>query len=456
MAALSIGPLPVPELIAKKRDGFALSTAEIAALIARYATGELPEEQMSALAMAIFFRGLSDEETAAWTEAMLRSGEILDFRDIGRPVVDKHSTGGVGDKVSLVLAPIAAACGLTVPMVSGRGLGHTGGTLDKLEAIPGFSCDLSPERFREVLKDVGCAIIGASPQIAPADKRLYALRDVTATVPSTPLIVGSIMSKKLAEGLDALILDVKVGKAAFMTTIEAARELADRMIAVGERMGVRTRAVLTRMEEPLGVMIGNNNEVREAMSCLSGRGDSALTALSLEQAAAMVALGLGVTDDEARAMTTRALESGAALERFERMVAAQGGDLAALPEPLGEVTLTADREGFVGDIDGLAIAKALVRLGAGRQRAGDAIDPLVGVRIESRVGETVAVGTPLMTVFQGARELPAHELVALSAAVSIRDEAPPSRPLVLEWRGDAGARASQKACRSQAARDPGK
>ncbi|HRE89405.1 MAG TPA: thymidine phosphorylase, partial [Myxococcota bacterium] len=304
---MSIGPLPVPELIARKRDGFALSSSEIGALIARYAAGDLPEEQMSALAMAILFRGLSDEETAAWTEAMLRSGEILDFRDIGRPVVDKHSTGGVGDKVSLILAPLAAACGLTVPMVSGRGLGHTGGTLDKLEAIPGFSCELSPERFREVLRDVGCAIIGASPQIAPADKRLYALRDVTATVPSTPLIVGSIMSKKLAEGLDALVLDVKVGHAAFMTTIEAARELADRMIAVGERMGVRTRAVLTRMEEPLGVMIGNNNEVREAIACLTGRGDAALTELTLQQAKAMVALGLGVSEPEARARVEAAL-----------------------------------------------------------------------------------------------------------------------------------------------------
>lgn len=435
MAASSGAPLPVPELIAKKRDGHALSTAEIAALIARYATGELPEEQMSALAMAIFFRGLSDEETAAWTEAMLRSGEILDFREFGRPVVDKHSTGGVGDKVSLILAPIAAACGLTVPMVSGRGLGHTGGTLDKLEAIPGFSTDLTPAKFREVLREVGCAIIGASPQIAPADKRLYALRDVTGTVPSTPLIVGSIMSKKLAEGLDALVLDVKVGSAAFMTTIEAARELADRMIAVGERMGVRTRAILTRMEEPLGVMIGNNNEVREALACLSGRGDPALTALSLDQASAMVALGLGVSDDEARARVGRAFESGAALDRFERMVAAQGGDLTSLPEPLGEVSLRADRDGFVREIDGLAIAKTLVRLGAGRQRAGDTIDPLVGVRIDALVGQPVRAGTPIMTVFKGSRDLPEHELGVLSSAVSIGDEALAERPLGLEWRG---------------------
>lgn len=434
-SGFSAVPLPVPELIAKKRDGHALSTADIAALIARYATGELPEEQMSALAMAIYFRGLSDEETAAWTEAMLRSGEILDFRDIGRPVVDKHSTGGVGDKVSLVLAPIAAACGLTVPMVSGRGLGHTGGTLDKLEAIPGFSTDLSPAKFREVLREVGCAIIGASPQIAPADKRLYALRDVTGTVPSTPLIVGSIMSKKLAEGLDALVLDVKVGSAAFMTTIEAARELADRMIAVGERMGVRTRAVLTRMEEPLGVMIGNNNEVREALDCLSGRGDPALTALTLDQASAMVALGLGVSDDEARARAMDAMKSSAALARFERMVAAQGGDLASLPEPLGEVSLRADRGGFVREIDGLAIAKTLVRLGAGRQRAGDTIDPLVGVRLDALVGQPVGAGAPIMTVFKGARDLPRHELEALSASVSIGDEALPARPLVLEWRG---------------------
>lgn len=438
--------LPVPELIAQKRDGRALSNAQIAALIDAYARGHLPEEQMSALAMAIYFRGLSDEETAAWTEAMLRSGEILDFhslgrpglpgehRDIGRPVVDKHSTGGVGDKVSLILAPLAAACGLTVPMVSGRGLGHTGGTLDKLEAIPGFSCELTPARFREVLAEVGCAITGASPKIAPADKRLYALRDVTGTVASIPLIVGSIMSKKLAEGLDALVLDVKVGKAAFMTTIEAARELADRMIAVGERMGVRTRAVLTRMEEPLGQMIGNANEVSEALACLEGHGDLALTALSIDQTVAMVAMGLALPENEARRRVQEALDSGEGHRRFVRMIEAQGGDLAGLPNPREELVLAAGRDGFVGAIDGLAIAQALVRLGAGRQKAGDPIDVRVGVKIDAPIGTSVCPSSPLMTVLMGERDIPADELEALRAAFTLSDAPTEASPLVLEWR----------------------
>ncbi len=425
---------PVPEIIAKKRDGHRLSDDDIRGLVSRYAAGALPEEQMAALAMAIYFRGLDDGETATWTEAMLRSGEILDFRDIGRPVVDKHSTGGVGDKVSLVLAPIAAACGLTVPMVSGRGLGHTGGTLDKLEAIPGFSADLSPTRFREVLRDVGCAIIGASATIAPADKRLYALRDVTGTVASIPLIVGSIMSKKLAEGLDALVLDVKVGRAAFMTTHAAAVDLADRMIAVGERMGVRTRAVLTRMEEPLGCMIGNVNEVREAIDCLENQGDPTLTELCISQAAAMIAMGHGIADAEARRRAEDTLTSGAALERFERMVTAQGGDLKNLPEPTGEVVLRAGVDGYVSEIDGLAIAVALVRLGAGRQRAGDTIDPLVGVRIDAAVGTSVCPGAPLATLMLGANPAPPHELDALRQAFTIADAAPETNPLILEWR----------------------
>ena len=436
----SRGAFAVPELIAKKRDGLGLSDEEIRGLVSRYATGDLPDEQMAALAMAIFFRGLDDRETATWTEAMLRSGEILDFRDIGRPVVDKHSTGGVGDKVSLVLAPIAAACGLTVPMVSGRGLGHTGGTLDKLEAIPGFSADLSPARFREVLRDVGCAIIGASAAIAPADKRLYALRDVTGTVASIPLIVGSIMSKKLAEGLDALVLDVKVGRAAFMTTREAAVDLADRMIAVGERMGVRTRAVLTRMEEPLGQMVGNINEVREAIECLEGHGDPTLTELCLSQAAAMIALGHGIADTEARRRAEEALTSGAALERFARMVTAQGGDLSDLPTPTSEVVLRAGGDGYVSDIDGLGIALALVRLGAGRQRSSDTIDPLVGLRVDAPVGTSVCPGAPLATVFLGATPAPQHELDLLRSAFTLTDEAAASRPLIplmpliLEWR----------------------
>ncbi len=424
----------VPELIAMKRDGHRLSNEAISFLIGRYGRGELPDEQMSALAMAIYFRGLDDEETATWTESMLRSGETLDFRDIGRPVVDKHSTGGVGDKVSLVLAPLAAACGLTVPMVSGRGLGHTGGTIDKLEAVPGFSADLSPDTFRKVLADVGTAIIGATKNIAPADKRLYALRDVTGTVPSIPMIVASIMSKKLAEGLDALVLDVKVGRAAFMPTLEAARELADRMIAVGKRMGVQTRAVLTRMEEPLGRMVGNACEIEESIACLEGHGPEALTELCLEQAAAMVELGKGISKIEARAEVDRALTSGHARDVFERMVHAQGGKLTALPKPKSEITLRAGGDGYVSAIDGLAIAQALVRLGAGRQKASDSIDPRIGLRLDAPIGHSVCPEAPLATLFLGDRAVPERELEALREAFRLTEDPPSVSPLVLEWR----------------------
>ena len=424
--------LHVPSVIAKKRDGQALDDAEIRELIARYGKGELPDEQMSALAMAVYFRGLGDRETATWTEAMLRSGKVLDMHHLGRPVVDKHSTGGVGDKVSLVLAPIAAASGLTVPMVSGRGLGHTGGTIDKLEAIPGFSADLSAPAFERVLAEVGCAIIGATSDIAPADKRLYALRDVTGTVASIPLIVASIMSKKLAEGLDALVLDVKVGRAAFMPTLEAARELARRMIAVGEAMGVRTAALLTRMEEPLGLMVGNACEVEESVACLEGHGPADLVDLSVEQAAMMIALGHRKPLDDARRDARAALESGRAREVFERMVAAQGGRLADLPRPRGETVLRADRDGWVSAIDGLAIARTLVKLGAGRQVASDAIDPRVGLRVEAPRGASVCPGAPLATVMHGDRDPDPGYLAALAAAFTLGDEPPFEAPAVIE------------------------
>ncbi|MCC6621375.1 MAG: thymidine phosphorylase [Deltaproteobacteria bacterium] len=423
----------VPELIVAKRDGHALSDAHIRALVAAYAAGDLPDAQMAALAMAIYFRGLDDRETATWTEAMLRSGRVLDLGDLGKPIVDKHSTGGVGDKVSLVLAPIAAAAGLLVPMVSGRGLGHTGGTIDKLEAIPGFRADLSEAELRRVLADVGCAIVGATSDIAPADKRLYALRDVTATVPSIPLIVSSIMSKKLAEGLSALLLDVKVGRAAFMPTLGAARELARGMIAVGERMGVRTRALITRMDEPLGIMVGNADEVREAIACLEGHGDPTLTDLSVEQAAEMIAMGLGVDLDGARVRARAALDSGRAREIFGKMVRTQGGDLSRLPEPPGETVVRADRDGHVVAIDGLEVALALVGLGAGRQRAGDPIDPTVGLRIEAHVGASVCPGAPLFTVRHGAAGAPdPRALARLRAAWTLADEPAARAPLVVE------------------------
>ncbi|MFO0748931.1 MAG: thymidine phosphorylase [Myxococcota bacterium] len=424
-----------PEVIARKRDGLALGDDDIRGIIAAYASGALAEEQMAALAMAIYFRGLDDRETATWTEAMLRSGRVLDFGHHGKPVVDKHSTGGVGDKVSLVLAPIAAAAGLLVPMVSGRGLGHTGGTIDKLESIPGFRADLDLAGFDKVLDQVGCAIIGATADIAPADKRLYALRDVTATVSSIPLIVSSIMSKKLAEGLSALFLDVKVGRAAFMPTVAAATELAQRMIAVGLRMGVRTRAMLTRMEEPLGAMVGSANEVREAVACLEGHGDRALTDLCLAQAAEM-ALGHGLALDDALVRARAELDSGRAREVFGKMVAAQGGDLDALPEPPGETVVRADRDGFVTGIDGLEVALALVGLGAGRKKAGDPIDPTVGVRVEAPRGASVCPSAPLVTVFHGlgagsGRAPDGLAIARLRAAWQLGDEPPDAAALVL-------------------------
>jgi len=423
---MSPSSVHVPSVIAKKRDGHRLDAGEIRALIDAYGKGDLPEEQMSALAMAVYFRGLDDEETAAWTEAMLRSGEVLDLHALGRPVVDKHSTGGVGDKVSLVLAPLAAACGLTVPMVSGRGLGHTGGTIDKLEAIPGFSADLDAETFTRVLKDVGCAIIGATATIAPADRRLYALRDVTATVPSIPLIVASIMSKKLAEGLDGLVLDVKVGRAAFMTTLADARELARRMIATGRAMGVRTAAMLTRMEEPLGLTVGNACEVEEAIDILEGRGPDELTSLCLEQTALMVHLGLDTPIDEARRQVRQALDSGQARLVFGRMVQAQGGDLDALPRPREERVLRAARRGFVAAIDGYAIATTLVKMGAGRQKAGDPIDPRIGLRLIATRGDAIEVGDPLAMVLVGDRPVLDEHLDALAAAYEIADAVPPA------------------------------
>ena len=434
MAEASVAPhvLHVPSVIARKRDGLTLSDADIREFIGRYGRGELPDEQMSALAMAVYFKGLDDRETATWTEAMLRSGEVMDVRHLGRPVVDKHSTGGVGDKVSLVLAPIAAACGLTVPMVSGRGLGHTGGTIDKLEAIPGFSADLSADSFERVLREVGCAIIGATKSIAPADKRLYALRDVTGTVASIPLIVASIMSKKLAEGLDALVLDVKVGRAAFMPTLAAARELARRMIAVGERMGVRTSAILTRMEEPLGHMIGNACEVEESLACLEGSGPAELVALCLEQAATMVARGHRIDLDEARARARDALDSGRARGVFGRMITAQGGNLKDLPKPRGESVLRAPADGYVSAIDGLRIAQTLVKMGAGRQVASDTIDPRIGVRLEALRGDNVCPGAPLATVFHGDKDPQPEHLAALAAAFTLSDSAPAHEPLILE------------------------
>ena len=423
----------IVEIIAAKRDGAILTEEEIRWVIAEFAADRLPTYQMSALAMAIFFRGMNAQETGIWTDAMLRSGRVLDLSDLGSGRVDKHSTGGVGDKISLPLAPAAAACGVIVPMVSGRGLGHTGGTLDKLEAIPGFRVDLSVERFRELLRDTGCAMIGQTADIAPADKRLYALRDVTATVESIPLITSSIMSKKLAEGIEGLVLDVKVGRAAFMKTVDDARRLAEAMVAVGEAMGKRVVAYLTRMEEPLGRMVGNACEVQESIDVLRGGGPTEIVELVATLGGAMVELAHGVSHAEGEARIRASLQDGSAYAKWERMVGAQGGDLNALPSSKGETPIPALADGFVGGIDGLEVGLCGVALGAGRVRSDQAIDPLVGIRIDAARGREVKAGEALATVLHGATGPPSDALVSrIRSAFTLEDAPTAPRPLILE------------------------
>ncbi|MDO8836417.1 MAG: thymidine phosphorylase, partial [Vicinamibacterales bacterium] len=359
------------DVIRKKRDGKALDRQEIDGFVAGTTDGSWPDYQISALLMAIVLRGMSDEETAWLTEAMARSGSRFDLSALRGAKVDKHSTGGVGDKTSLILAPLAAACGVIVPMMSGRGLGHTGGTLDKLEAIPGFRVDLSASDIVKALADVGCVIVGQTRDVAPADRRLYRLRDVTATVESIPLITASIMSKKLAEGTDALILDVKVGRGAFMKSEDEARQLARAMVQAGHLAGVRTEALLTRMDAPLGRAVGNALEVIEAIETLRGQGPRDLTLLSVLLAARMVhAAGLAADHADAERQVRTALESGAGLERFRRMVARQGGDPGVVDEPArlplaqGRELIRAPRAGYVTGLDAMAVGRAAAALGA--------------------------------------------------------------------------------------------
>ncbi|HEX2571512.1 MAG TPA: thymidine phosphorylase [Polyangia bacterium] len=395
------------ELIRRKRDGGTLAPEEIRELIAAYTRGELPDYQASALLMAIYFRGLEAHELDAWTDAMLHSGEVLDLSSLPGVKVDKHSTGGVGDMISLALAPLAAACGAVVPMISGRGLGHTGGTLDKLEAIPGMRVDLSVDRFRAQLGGIGVAMIGQTERLAPADRRLYALRDVTGTVESIPLIASSIMSKKLASGIDALVLDVKVGSGAFMKTRERARELAATMCAIGRAAGKRVTAFLTDMDQPLGRWIGNAHEVREAIAQLRGQGEPDIRELVLTLTAEMLVLAhLAGDAAAARQRLERAIADGSALARFAAMVEAQGGsarsvfeeELPMAPDHL-EVVAPAERGGgVVQAIDAEAIGMAALALGAGRLRKEDSIDPAVGLWLHKKVGETVEPGEPLVRI----------------------------------------------------------
>ncbi|MBI4540635.1 MAG: thymidine phosphorylase [Gemmatimonadetes bacterium] len=424
-------------IIERKRDGVELESSEIEGFFRGYLAGSVDDCQVAAFLMAVFFRGLSAGELDALVEVMLRSGTVLDRWDVPGPTVDKHSTGGVGDKVSLVLAPLGAALGLRVPMMSGRGLGHTGGTLDKLEAIPGFRTDLSLAEFRAVLERVGCAMISQTREIAPLDGRLYALRHATGTVPSIPLIAASIMSKKLAEGLDALVLDVKRGSGAFIPEEGRALELARIMVAIGERRGLRTVALLTAMDCPLGRAVGNALEAREAMQCLGGQGPEDLRTLVLALAAEML-LAVGVADSRAAAAAAaaRALDDGSAREKCAELVAAQGGDPRVVKDPallpVGPETAAfrAPRDGVVRCVCPERLGSGVVELGGGRVRPGERIDPRVGFTLEVRPGTPVRGRQVMATAYAGSASGAARGLKILQEAIEVGDEVK-GRPLPL-------------------------
>jgi pyrimidine-nucleoside phosphorylase len=414
------------DLIRRKRDGGALSEVEIAAFVRGATTGAWPDYQVAAMLMAIVLRGMTLDEGAALTDAMVRSGVRLDWSDVAACPVDKHSTGGVGDKTSLVLAPLAAACGAVVPMMSGRGLGHTGGTLDKLEAIPGFRVHLTEDDMRRVVGTTGCALIGQTDRIAPADRVLYALRDVTATVESVPLIAASILSKKIAEGIGALVVDVKVGRGAFMKTETSARELADWLTAIASRHGVRTETHLSAMDAPLGRAVGNANEVIEAIETLKGRGPRDVEDLSVTLAAKMLALARLEPDEAAAEHRVReALDSGEGLERFRAIVAAQGGDVrvvddyARLPAPARRASWPAPKSGVVQAIDAERVGQAAVVLGAGRDRVDGAIDPGAGIEVTAPIGTSVRAGEPVLICGAADESRLAAGLAQLDGAVTI-------------------------------------
>jgi pyrimidine-nucleoside phosphorylase len=426
------------DIIQAKRDGRALTTAEIRFFVDGVTAGTLPDYQASSLLMAIFLRGMTTEETASLTDAMVHSGVRVDLSDISGVKVDKHSTGGVGDKTSLILAPLAAACGVPVPMMSGRGLGHTGGTLDKLESIPGFRVNLSLDEMKAALSKTGCAMIGQTAQIAPADKKLYALRDVTGTVESIPLISASIMSKKIAEGIDALVLDVKTGSGAFMKTEADSRLLAESLVAIGNASGVRTEAIITAMEAPLGRAVGNALEVVECVEVLKGNGPQDLIDVSVELTARMLVLGR-VADDlpAARQQVQRAIASGAGLDRFRQIIEMQSGDpkvvddYGRLPHVSDRWNVVASRDGFVTALNAELVGRASVVLGAGRDRVEDPVDPAVGVMLIARPGDAVRAGDPVLELhFRDSARLEAAKRLA-SQAITIGDETPAKGRLIV-------------------------
>ena len=416
-----------PTVIRTKRDGGRLSDAAIDWVIDAYTNGRVADEQMAALLMAIVWRGMDRGEIARWTAAVLASGEVMDFSDLPSATVDKHSTGGVGDKTTLALVPIVAACGAAVPKASGRGLGHTGGTLDKLESIAGFTAEISNQRVRQQLCDIGAAIFAAG-QLATADKKLYALRDITATVESLPLIASSVMSKKLAEGVGGLVLDVKVGAGALTESEAQSRELAHIMVELGGAHGVPTRALLTDMNSPLGATVGNALEVAESLEVLAGGGPPDVVELTLRLAQEM--LELAGIDDRDPAQTLR---DGTAMDRFRQLVVAQGGDLS-VPLPIGahSETVIAYRSGTMGNIDAMAVGLAAWRLGAGRSRPGERVQAGAGVRIHRRPGEPVAAGEPLFTLYTDTPERIGAAMAELDGGWSVGDAPPEPRPLIID------------------------
>lgn len=422
----------VVSLISKKRDGHELTEDEIGQLIAGYVRGDVADYQMSAWAMAVFLRGMTVAEIAALTEHMLHSGVTFEWPTGESPKVDKHSTGGIGDKVSLPLAPLLACCDLQVPMISGRGLGATGGTLDKLEAIPGFRTNLSTAEFQEVCRDVGCVISGATADLVPADRKLYALRDVTGTVPCIPLITASIMSKKLAEGLDALVLDVKWGSGAFMKTLDQARALARSMVDTGKRMGVPTAALLTDMNQPLGRMAGNANEVNESVDSLQGNGPADMMEVTLQLGAELLVLAKREpTTTAARHRLEKAISSGAGLEKFREMVAAQGGNLDA-PRPIAEAhDIVSPMEGYVTTVDTERLGYVVIHLGGGRKQLQDKLDLSVGFEMLVRIGDKIDKGQPVARVF-AKPDAVAEVKRDLLAAITIGDDRVTPPALIVE------------------------
>jgi pyrimidine-nucleoside phosphorylase len=426
------------DIILSKRDGRSLTRDEIGFFVDGVTAGSLPDYQASALLMAILLRGMTPDETAWLTDAMVHSGVRVDLAEIPGVKVDKHSTGGVGDKTSLILAPLAAACGVPVPMMSGRGLGHTGGTLDKLESIPGFRVDLSLEEMKTALSRVGCAMIGQTAQIAPADKKLYALRDVTGTVESIPLISASIMSKKIAEGIDALVLDVKTGSGAFMKTEADSRRLAESLVSIGNASGVKTEAIITAMEAPLGRAVGNALEVVECIEVLKGRGPADLVEVSIELTARMLVLGRVAGDrSDAERQARGAIQSGAGLERFRQIVEAQGGDpnvvddYARLPHVADRHLVAADRAGFVTRLDAELVGRASVALGAGRDRVEDPVDPAVGIMVVAKPGDAVRAGDPILELHFRDRARLDTAARLTGQAITIGDRPPPPARLIV-------------------------